>query len=51
METLERSKRYMNPYLAGLIIGIAMIAAYYFSAEGLGSSGGFKTVVVATTMP
>jgi len=49
METLERSKRYMNPYLAGLIIGIAMIAAYYFSAEGLGSSGGFKTVVVATT--
>lgn len=45
----DRSKKYMNPYFAGLLIGIAMIAAYYFSAEGLGSSGAFKTVVVSST--
>lgn len=46
---MERSKRYMNPYLAGIMIGIFMIAAYYFSGEGLGASGALKSVVVATT--
>lgn len=46
---MERSKKYMNPYLAGILIGVFMIAAYYFSGEGLGASGALKSVVVATT--
>ncbi len=45
---MERSKTYMNSYLAGILIGLFMIAAYYFSGEGLGASGALKSVVVAT---
>jgi len=45
----DRSNKYLNPYLAGFLIGIAMILAYYTSAEGLGSSGAFKSVVVSAT--
>lgn len=36
----------MNSYLAGIILGLFMIAAYYFSGEGLGASGAMKAVVV-----
>jgi uncharacterized membrane protein YedE/YeeE len=44
---MERRKQYMNPYLAGFLIGLFMIAAYFFSGEGLGASGSLKSVVVA----
>ena len=37
----------MNPYLAGFLIGIMMILAYYYSGEGLGGSGAFKKVAIA----
>ncbi len=43
---MERSKTYMNSYLAGILIGVFMIGAYYFSGEGLGASGALKAVVV-----
>ena len=43
---MDRSKTYMNSYLAGILIGLFMIAAYYFSGEGLGASGAMKAVVV-----
>lgn len=46
---MDRSKKYMNPYLAGIFIGIFMVAAYYFSGEGLGASGAVKAAVVQTT--
>ena len=44
----DRKNKYMNPYLAGFIIGLMLIAAYYFSGEGLGGSGAFKKVVIAS---
>ena len=44
----DKSKKYMNSYLAGILIGVFMVAAYYFSGEGLGASGALKAVVVAT---
>ncbi|RLD47090.1 MAG: hypothetical protein DRI86_01360 [Bacteroidetes bacterium] len=44
----DKSKKFMNPYLAGIFIGIFMVLAYYFSGEGLGASGALKSVVVAT---
>ncbi len=44
----DKSKKYMNPYLAGILIGVFMVTAYYFSGEGLGASGALKTVVIAT---
>lgn len=43
---MDKSKTYMNSYLAGILIGLFMIAAYYFSGEGLGASGAMKAVVV-----
>jgi len=43
----DKSNKYMNPYLAGFLIGLMMIAAYYFSGEGLGGSGAFKKVAIA----
>ncbi len=43
---MDKSKKYMNPYLAGVLLGLAMIAAYYFSGEGLGSSGAFRNVTL-----
>lgn len=46
---MEKSKTYMNPYLAGILIGILMVAAYFFSGEGLGASGALRDVVAQTT--
>ncbi len=40
-------KKYMNPYLAGFIMGLVLLAAFYFSAEGLGGSGAPKRIVVS----
>jgi len=38
--------KYMNPYVAGVLLGLLIIIAYYFAGEGLGSSGGFRDVAV-----
>ena len=40
-------KKYMNPYLAGVILGFILIAAFYFSGRGLGASGTPKRVTSA----
>jgi len=37
--------KYMNPYLAGIILGVVIMAAFFFSGEGLGGSGAFKDIV------
>jgi len=42
-----KKKPYMNPYLAGCILGTALLAAMYFSGRGLGASGGVKYAVVS----
>ena len=47
MSTHKKNK-YMNPYLAGVILGLLIIAAYYFAGEGLGSSGGYRDVAIET---
>jgi uncharacterized membrane protein YedE/YeeE len=38
--------KYMNPYLAGVLLGLVLLAAFYFSGRGLGASGAMKRVVV-----
>ncbi len=38
----------MNPYLAGVLLGLVLIAAFYFSGRGLGASGAVKSVIVET---
>ncbi len=41
-----KTKKYMNPFLAGFLIGLMLIAAFYFSGRGLGASGAPKSTVV-----
>lgn len=40
--------KYMNPYLAGVLLGLVLLSAFYFSGRGLGASGAVKSVVVTT---
>src|SRR5688500_6318944 len=42
-------KRYMDPYLAGVGIGLVLLAAYAIAGRGLGASGAFASVVAAGT--
>ncbi len=42
----DRSKKYMNPYLAGFLLGLVLLASFYLTREGLGASGGVKSIVV-----
>ncbi len=38
--------KYMNPYLAGVLLGLVLLSAFYFSGRGLGASGAVKSMVV-----
>ncbi len=40
-------KKYMNPYLAGILLGLVLLLAMYLSGRGLGASGGIKYCVVS----
>ena len=37
----------MNPYLAGTLLGLVLLAAMFFSGRGLGASGGIKYCAVS----
>lgn len=37
-------KPYMNPYLAGVILGITLLASYLILGAGLGASGGLARI-------
>ncbi len=39
--------RYMNPYIAGTMLGIVLLLAMYLSGRGLGASGGIKYCAVS----
>lgn len=43
-----QSKPYMNPYLAGFLLGLVLLATIYITGRGLGASGAFKSVIIAT---
>ncbi len=40
-------KAYMNPYIAGTLLGLVLLTAMYLSGRGLGASGGIKYCVVS----
>lgn len=42
-----KKRSYMNPYIAGILLGLVLLAAMFFSGRGLGASGGLKYTVVA----
>ncbi len=45
----NKAKRYMNPYIGGVLLGLVLLAANFISGRGLGASGAVKSVVVAST--
>jgi hypothetical protein len=40
-------RRYMNPYIAGTLLGLVLLLAMFLSGRGLGASGGIKYCVVS----
>jgi len=40
--------RYMNPYLAGFLLGLVLLATVFITGRGLGASGALKSVVTGT---
>jgi uncharacterized protein len=44
----NKSKSYLNPYLAGFLLGMVLLTAFVISGRGLGASGAAKSAVVTT---
>ena len=40
--------KYMNPYLAGFLLGLVLLATIVIAGRGLGASGALKSVVTST---
>lgn len=40
--------KYMNPYLAGFLLGLVLLATIFITGRGLGASGALKGVVAGT---
>ncbi len=39
--------RYMNPYLAGALLGLVLFASFFLTGHGLGASGGMSRITTA----
>ncbi len=46
--TERKQKPYMNPYLAGVILGATLLVAFLFTGRGVGASGAVKSTVATT---
>ena len=46
--TISAEQPYMNPYLAGVGLGLVLLTAFLVMGRGLGASGAFSTVVAAS---
>ena len=40
--------KYMNPYLAGIILGLVLLLSFYLTGRGLGASGAMRSVVISS---
>ena len=43
-----KETKYMNSYLAGVLLGLLLLATIYITGRGLGASGAIKSYAVAT---
>jgi uncharacterized membrane protein YedE/YeeE len=41
-------QKYMNPYLAGFLLGLVLLGTIYVTGRGLGASGAVKSVVLSS---
>jgi len=46
MSQESRAKPYLNPYLAGTLLGIVLFLAFFITGSGLGASGGLNRLLV-----
>ena len=46
MSQISRAKPYMNPYLAGTLLGVVLFLAFLITGSGLGASGGLNRLLV-----
>ena len=42
----ERAKPYINPYVAGALLGVVQFGAFFITGTGLGASGGLNRLLV-----
>jgi uncharacterized membrane protein YedE/YeeE len=40
------ARNYINPYLAGILLGLVLFLAFFFTGNGLGASGGLNRIIV-----
>ncbi len=40
----------MNPYIAGVLLGLVLTASFFLAGQGLGASGAAKSVVASTVL-
>lgn len=40
-------KNYMNPYLAGFLLGLVLLASFVITGRGLGASGALRSILVS----
>ncbi|CAG0939086.1 hypothetical protein BROC_00472 [Candidatus Brocadiaceae bacterium] len=45
---MKTETKYMNPYLAGFLLGLLLLLTIFIAGRGLGASGAVKSAVVAT---
>jgi len=41
----SKSRKYLNPYLGGVLLGLVLLAANFVAGRGMGASGAEKSVV------
>ena len=45
-----KQQKYMNPYVAGALLGLVIIASFVITGQGTGASGAFKDVIAAVVV-
>jgi uncharacterized protein len=43
---MQAAKSYINPYLAGILLGVVLFSAFFLTGSGLGASGGLNRMLV-----
>lgn len=44
---MANPKKYLNPYVGGVLLGLVLLAANFVAGRGLGASGALKSTVIA----
>jgi len=43
----ERARPYVNPYFAGVLLGLVLFISFFLTGNGLGASGGIQRILVS----